>query len=491
MVRERTNCPCLLGIDLGTGSTKAVLVDETGRTIGAGTASHEVRSPCPGWVEGDPEGWWASALNAVGRAISAATVGGRPPEVVGIGLSGQMHGVLLVDADARPLGPAVLWADQRAVAEADAYGALPEALRLALANPVAPGMTGPLLAWLRANEPQRYGSARWALLAKDWLRARLTGEVASDPSDASGTLLADVERRTWCLEAVDALGLRASLLPPISASDACGGYLLPDAASALGLPPGLPVAVGAGDTAAALVGQGTPAPGVVVLNVGTGAQAIVRRSRPEPDRRLRYHVFAEAGSGYFALAAIQAAGLAFEWAWAALGCDWAEAYRLLAEAHPGSGGAVFVPHVAGSRSPRMALRANGGFVGLRLATSRSELVRSVFEGVAFSIREAVECLPEFGDRTEVRLVGGGSVAPVWQQLLADALGRPIVVAPAEHASARGAALLAARVAGLEVGDGEVSSQPTNVVEVSSATGALAEVYGRWRGWSERLLEPPG
>lgn len=482
---------CLLGIDLGTGSTKAVLVDEEGRTVGVGASAHEVRSPRAGWAESDAEAWWTSAREAVQWALAEATGAGRPPRVLGLGLSGQMHGALLVDEEARPLRPAVLWADQRAVAEADAYRAFPEALRLALANPVTPGMTGPLLAWLRANEPERYSTARWALLAKDWLRARLTGEVASDPSDASGTLLADVERRGWCFEAVEALGLRSSLLPPISASDAEGGRLLPEAASALGLPSGLPVAVGAGDTAAALVGQGPPELGVVVLNVGTGAQAVVRRLRPEPDRDLRYHVFAEAGSGYFALAAIQAAGLAFEWAWAALGCDWTEAYRLLAEARPVAGGAVFVPHLAGSRSPHMATGASGGFVGLRLATSRADLVRAVFQGVAFSIREAAECLPELSDGSEVRLAGGGSVVPAWQQLLADALGRPIVVAAAEHASARGAALLAASVAGVAVGDGAASSESTAVVEVSPEAGPLAEAYGRWREWSERLLEPPG
>jgi len=365
-VRVRASRPCLLGIDLGTGSTKAVLVDDSGQTVGVGVSANEVRSPRPGWVESDPEAWWASTCNAVGRALSAATTGDRPPQVVGIGLSGQMHGAVLVGADARPLGPAVLWADQRALAEADRYRALPEALRQAVGNPVAPGMTGPVLLWLEANEPERYGSARWALVAKDWLRARLTGELASDPSDASGTLLADLERRAWSPEVTGALGLRPSLLPPILASDALGGSLLASAASALRLAAGLPVAVGAGDTAAALVGQGPPGLGVVVLNVGTGAQAVVRRLRPEPDERLRYHVFAEAGSGYFALAAVQAAGLAFEWAWRALGCDWAEAYRLLGEAPSGARGVVFVPHLAGSRSPDMAPRASGGFVGARL-----------------------------------------------------------------------------------------------------------------------------
>jgi xylulokinase len=490
-VRVRASRPCLLGIDLGTGSTKAVLVDDSGQTVGVGVSANEVRSPRPGWVESDPEAWWASTCNAVGRALSAATTGDRPPQVVGIGLSGQMHGAVLVGADARPLGPAVLWADQRALAEADRYRALPEALRQAVGNPVAPGMTGPVLLWLEANEPERYGSARWALVAKDWLRARLTGELASDPSDASGTLLADLERRAWSPEVTGALGLRPSLLPPILASDALGGSLLASAASALRLAAGLPVAVGAGDTAAALVGQGPPGLGVVVLNVGTGAQAVVRRLRPEPDERLRYHVFAEAGSGYFALAAVQAAGLAFEWAWRALGCDWAEAYRLLGEAPSGARGVVFVPHLAGSRSPDMAPRASGGFVGARLASSRAELVRAVFEGVAFSIRAAAECLPELGPRTEVRLVGGGSLEPAWRQLLADALGRPLVVASAEHASARGAALLAARVAGVEVGDGGASGEPAAVVEVSAEAGSLADAYGRWREWCERLLEPPG
>jgi len=483
--------PCLLGIDLGTGSTKAVVVDPGGRVVSVGVESHAVCTPRPGWAESDPEAWWRSTLGAVNGALQAAVAHGHAPDVAALGLAGQMHGAVLVDAGRRPIGRAILWADQRAEAEAEAYSGLAPALRRALGNPVAPGMTGPVLAWLAAHDPERYRTARWALQAKDYLRARLTGTVVTEPSDASGTLLADLEQRNWCSEVVSALGLRGDLLPAVIASDSLAGSLLPEAASAVGLRAGVPVATGAGDTAAALVGPDAPGLGVVTVNVGTGAQVVARRLRPEPDEQFRYHVFAEAGDGYFALAAVQAAGLAFEWAWTALGCDWSQAYGLLEEAPVGAGGAIFVPHLAGSRSPRMAPSATGGFVGLRLSATRADLVRAVFEGVAFSIREAAESLPELAKASEVRIVGGGSVAPAWRQLLADVLGRPLRVTSAPHASARGAALLAAKAAGLVVGDGDTDDHPAEVVEPSRDAGALESAYECWREWSERLVVPPG
>src|SRR5918997_4501019 len=237
----------LLGLDLGTSSVKALLMAEDGDILGEGSASYAVRAPRPGWAESTPEDWWAAALEATGAAV-----GRRGTEVTALGLSGQMHGVVLVDEIGLPLRPAVTWADARPGAELAAYRRLDRDLDRRLANPSAVGMAGPSLLWLRDHEPDAYTSARWALQPKDWLRMRLTGEAATEPSDASATLLYDLRSDGWAYRVVEALGLRPDLLPPLVASADVAGTLTRDAAGHLGLRAGLPVAAGAGETPAAL-----------------------------------------------------------------------------------------------------------------------------------------------------------------------------------------------------------------------------------------------
>lgn len=467
--------PLSLGLDLGTGSVKALLLDRQGQELSVASAPLQVGRPRLDWAEASPDGWWEATENAVSQLPPTLRA-----NVACLGLSGQMHGVVLAHRDARWVRPAILWLDRRAEGAQVAYQAMAPGLKHALGNPFTPGMAGPMLWWLAANQRGPLDEADFALQPKDWLRLRLTGQAGSEPSDASGTLLYDLPAAWWSSSACQAFGIPERLLPPLgnSAGDRAG-TLGDGAAASLGLAPGLPVAFGAADTAAALVGTGLVSPGPVQLTVGTGAQVVVVRSSPQPDQALRYHLFSAAQPrSWYALAAVQAAGAAFTWAFANLACTWPEAYSLLERSPVGSHGVVFVPHVAGARSPSMDSTATAGFYNLRLSNDRADLVRSVFEGVAFSIAEAADCLPELDGAPAVRLAGGGSTQPEWRQILSDVLAKPLEVLESPNASPRGAALLGLEAAGLPVPPTElaVSSQ----VEPRAAQAqAWADAYGRW------------
>ncbi len=447
----------LLGLDLGTGSAKALLLAEDGAVAGEGSASYEVRSPRSGWAESGAEDWW----NAVAAATRSA-LGGRGREVTALGLSGQMHGVVLSDPGGHPLRDAILWADSRSGGELDAYRRLDRDLRHSLANPPAVGMAGPSLLWLGRNEPEVYGAARWALQPKDWLRLRLTGEAASEPSDASATLLYDLLSDRWAYPVVEALGLRPDLLAPLVPSGGAAGELVRPAAEELGVRAGLPVAAGAADTAAAMLGCGLLEPGPVQLTIGTGAQVFTAKRKPEPDPNGRTHLYRAAAPGlWYSMAAIQNAGLALEWARKLLGASWEEVYVEAFSVAPGAGGVSFLPYLSGERTPRFDPAARGAWTGLGLDHTRAHLLRAALEGVAFALREGVEALEEAGTRVpELRLAGGGSggeEGEPWRRLLADVLGRPLRLLPdgvASVASARGAALLAGLASGVyrSVGD---------------------------------------
>lgn len=474
-----------LGIDLGTGSTKAVLLGPDGTELGVASAPVRLSNPKAGWAEADAQDWWGSVRSAVTEVTGDA--GG---DVACIGLSGQMHGVILARADGGAVRPAILWLDGRAGGALGAYQALPRPAARRLGNPFIPGMAGPILHWLAHHEPGHLQEADYALQAKDWLRLRLTGGAGAEPSDASGTLLYDIFDNTWDEEVAEGLGVPARLLAPISPSGALAGPLGSGPAADLGLRPGLPVAYGGADTAAALIGSGLVDVGPVQLTVGTGAQVVALRRQPAPDDRLRYHVFASAvPSQWYALAAVQAAGVAFNWALEVFGLDWDQAYQLL-DARPGRrGGPLFVPHLAGARSPSMDFTAQGGFYGAQVAHDRADMVRAVFEGVAFSILEAAAALPEFAADEAVYLAGGGSTRPEWRQLLSDVLGKPVLVLGTTNASAKGAALLGALAAGLV---GEARGDLRVVGEVTPQAGParrLARTYERWREAAAIRLQP--
>ena len=479
----------LLGLDLGTGSVKALLLDEDGTSLGEGSAPYPVNSPHPGWAETSPEAWWMAVAEAVREAV-----GNRGRDITAVGLSGQMHGVVLTDEDGRPLRPAVLWADTRSTGQLAAYRDLDDDARRRLANPPATGMAGPTLLWLRDNEPEVYSSARWALQPKDWLRLRLTGEVSTEPSDASATLLYDLPAGGWDYETLETLGLRGELLAPIATSWETAGFLTPEVARHLDLESGVPVAAGAGDTAAAMLGSGLLEVGRAQLTVGTGGQILVPVAHPEPDPHGRTHLYRAAAPGlFYAMAAVQNAGLALEWSRKVLGASWDEVYEEAFAVPPGAGGASFLPYLSGERTPHLDPEARGAWTGLGLDHTRGHLLRAALEGVAFGLREGVEALEAAGKRLpDLRLAGGGTAKEPWRQLLADILARPLRLLPddvAGTASARGAALLAGVANGAYESVEQtlaLAPETRESVEPGPANGDYETAYQRYKELYPRL-----
>jgi xylulokinase len=425
-----------LGIDLGTSSVKVMVLDAQGRTQGLARQEYTVKSPHPGWAEGDPQEWWMAVVTAVQAVMTQV----GQVKVAAIGLSGQMHGIVPVDAQGQPVRDAILWADGRAQEELAHYQALPAATRQRLANPLVAGMAGPMLCWLARHEPARYAATRWMLQPKDWLRFCLTGRIVTDPSDASATLLYDLPADDWARDVVDTLGLRQELLPEILPSTSIAGPLTEQAAQVLSLAAGTPVAVGAADTAAAALGTSLLMPEPVQLTLGTGAQIIRLRSQPLADATLRTHLYRAAGeASWYSMAAVQNAGLALDWVRNLLGASWDEMYATIDTVVPGAQGLVFRPYLT---QERFLPATAGAFLNLRLHHRREHLLRAALEGVAFTIRYALELLPGGEQMKLIRLAGGGSMHEGWCHLLADALQCKLVAVDTPDASARGAALLA-------------------------------------------------
>jgi len=438
--------PALLGIDLGTSSVKAVVMDLTGALLAQASADYPVSNPHVGWAETDPELWWSAITTAVRQAAAASDA-----RISGIGLSGQMHGVVPTDASGRPVRPAMLWADARALDQLAVYRDLPAAVAARLANPLTPGMAGPLLAWLAIHERTSYRATRWALQPKDWVRGRLTGLFDSEPSDASATLLYDIPSDTWDLDVMMALGLDPGMFPPLlpHAGDLAGD-LLASAAAALGLHPGIPVAAGAADAAAAALGSGLTEPDQAQLTIGSGAQIVLPATAavlPSAGQPVTHLYRAATEKGWYEMAAVLNGGLTLNWVRRLLGASWAELYDSAA-VPARADDPIFLPHLNGERTPYMDTSLRGSWTGLDPRHDRVSLLRSALEGVAFTIRAALDSLPGVAGRVDhLRLAGGGSIAPAWRQLLADVLGYPLHAVQIPAASGRGAAMLGARAAG--------------------------------------------
>ena len=437
------NTVCTLGLDLGTSSAKAVVVDTGGQVLAQASAGYAVTSAAAGYAESEPADWWSAVTACARQAVHAA--GARP---AAIGLSGQMHGLVMAAADGEALRPALLWADSRATGALHAYRLLGSGALARLANPLAPGMTGPLLMWIAEHEPRTYTGARWALQPKDWLRARLTGEVYAEPSDASASLLYDVMGDRWDREVVSALGLDARLLAPLLPSaGALAGHLVAGAGTELGLPAGIPVAAGAADTAAAALGSGV-GPGDIQLTVGTGAQVIRPLVAPVSRAQAGVNLYRSATpAGWYQMGATLSAGLSLNWVREIMNASWAELYA--SAGHPGRAhDPIFVPHLSGERTPYSDPGLRGSWTALSLADDRTSVLRSALEGAAFAIGDALDALIAGQHPPCLRLAGGGTLAAGWRQLLADVLGVPLHAVDVPAASGRGAALLGAHAAGL-------------------------------------------
>ena len=461
----------VVGIDLGTQSVKVAAVNDEGRVIATATRPYAVTSPHPGWAESDPAEWLAATVDAANEVM-----GGLDDEPEAVGLSGQMHGVVACTGDGAPLRPAITWADGRSAEQAARISAELGPGELArLGSAAFPGFAGPTLAWLADHEPSVLADARWALQPKDWLRLVLTGNAATDPSDASGTLLYDIVDGRWSEAAMAAARVRPDLLAPVASSSAVGGEI----GSLGGALAGLPVAVGGADAACGVRGLGLPS-GRGAIALGTGAQISSVLDSPRPDETLRTHTFATTGAigeAWYRLGAVQSGGLALERAIAWLGADTAEAQRVLAHGiEPGD--PLFWPFVAGERSPYLDPTLRAGWSGLSLGTSREAMLRSVLEGMAYAVSAAYAAVCESGaaPAEPVTLLGGGSRDPAYVRLLATALDAALQPAEVGDATVVGAARLAGMAAGRSIPPAGVRE---DAIVTPNADALITERQARW------------
>lgn len=471
----------LLGIDIGTSGTKALVCDEGGDVLATATAAHpDPTGGGPGWSEQQPADWWDATVKAVAEVLENA--GLRGEDVSAIGLSGQMHGLVCLGDDdppsARALRPAILWNDQRTVAECEelehAAGGR-ETLIEMTGNPALTGFTAPKILWVRKHEPRIYENTRHLLLPKDYIRFRMTGRYATEVGDASGTSLLDVTRRTWNDDLLGRLEIDKALLPECHESHVVSGKLTAWAASELGLARGTPVVGGSGDQPAGAVGNGIVDAGVVSATMGTSGVVFAHADEPRRDPLGRVHTMCSAVEGRWCVfGCILAAGGAFQWFRNTLGQNEVDQARrkgvdpyelLVAEAErskPGAGGLMFLPYLTGERCPHPDPYARGGWLGLTTRHTRSDMIRALLEGVTFGMTDALRIIQHMGVHVDnVRLSGGGARSPFWRQLQTDAYNLPTAVINAKEGPAYGVAILAG------VGTGVWNSVPEACAAVIS------------------------
>lgn len=447
----------VLGIDLGTSSVKVVVVDSLGQVAGTGQERYPTAHPEPRASEQDPDDWWRAA----GRACRAALALADSRSVAAIGVTGQMHGTVLVDAGSRPLAPAIIWSDGRGVdAAAHLTSALGAEHLIALpGSPVASGFQAATLLWLRETAPDLVERASRVTTPGGYLRLMLTGEHSVDPSDASGTLLFDVHERRWSTEIAAAVGIDVGLLPTVVSSAEIAGTVTPAAAVHLGIDPGIPVAAGGADAACAALGSGVTDPASVLLTFSTGAQVLQPRTDVATDPLGRLHTFCSAvppgprSPGWYTMGATLAAGMALSWLSDQIlqrpAVDSIQSLIDAADAVPaGSRGVVFLPHLIGERTPLMDPSARGAYIGLSVTHDQADLARATVEGIAFATYDAFLALRELGQAPQrIVLAGGGARFGLWRQIVADLFDLPAVTLMGDDQTAIGAAILAGAAIG--------------------------------------------
>ena len=487
-----------LGIDVGTTAVKALVVDESGVVVGDAESPQEVCVPQPGWSEQNPSDWWRGTVDAVRAACGQADV----RDVAAIGLSGQMHSSVLLDDADEVLRPAILWNDVRTTAQCryitDKVGNT--GLRRMVGNPALEGFTAPKLLWVRDVEPDVFDEVRTLLLPKDYIRLLMTGETATEPSDAAGTLLFDVVNSRWSEEMVGALELDPSILPPVVGSSSVSGRLTSDAAEALGLRAGTPVVGGGADNAAASVGSGVVAEGAMQTSIGTSGAVVAPIGQPRVDPGMRIHSFNHAVPHmWYLMGVVLSAGAALGWfRRMLLGSNGVRlSYEeLIAEATGVPGGAdglTFLPYLTGERTPHADSNARGVFVGLHSGHERGHLVRAVLEGVTFALRDSLELMRGLGvDATESVAVGGGARSAIWRQMQADVLGVPVVTVGPSGGAPYGAAVLAAVGSGVFATVKDACQAWIHPLDRIAPQSGVADAYGgayeRYRRLYPRLKD---
>ena len=452
----------LLGIDLGTSATKTVLFDEECRVVASASREYPLYQPRNGWAGQEPEDWWLAAKDTIRQVMESAGVAAE--DIAGIGISGQMHGLVMLDREGRVLRRAILWCDQRTGAQCEAITRLVGADRLiaVTANPALTGFTASKILWVREHEPEIYARCAHILLPKDYLRYRLTGEFATEVSDASGMQLLDVPHRCWSEEILQKLDIDPVLLAKVYESPEITGEVTKEAAADTGLRPGTPVVGGAGDNAAAAVGTGVVTEGNAFTTLGTSGVVYAHTDHPAIDPQGRVHTFCCAVPGsWHVMGVTQAAGLSLKWLRDTMFLDAVrtaegmglDPYVLMdrqaARVPIGSNRLLYLPYLMGERTPHLDPDCRGAFIGLSAMHTRYDMLRAVMEGVVFSQRDSLEVLREMGVNPQTMLAcGGGGRSPLWRQMLADVYGCPVATTVSQEGPALGVAILAGVGAGL-------------------------------------------
>jgi xylulokinase len=496
-----------LGIDVGTSGTKTLLLSDNGKVLATAESPHTLLTPKPGWSEQLPENWYAAAAAATRAAIRKARV--KPASIRAVGLSGQMHGSVFLDARGRVLRPALLWNDQRTAAqcaqiESTAGGRA--ALLQMVSNPALTGFTAPKILWLRENEPAKYEKCRQILLPKDYLRFRLTGEFATEVSDASGTLLLNVKTRAWHEGLIGLLGIDKSLLPRVVESHEVTGMVTPAAAKDFGIPAGIPVVGGAGDQAAGAVGTGVVLPGLVSASMGTSGVIFAASPGPQTDPLGRVHTMCHAIPGTWCVfGCMLSAGGSFQYIRNTLFSEQLRKLNDPGQLYPamideargapaGSEGLFYLPYLTGERCPHPDPHARAAFIGLTPRHTRAHMLRATLEGITFGMREQIDIFREMGiPISQVRASGGGARSEFWRQLQADMYQAPVVTITVAEGAALGAAILAAVGAGAYKSVPEIcksiiqvrhTSRPNkkSAASYAAAYARYAELYPALQSW---------
>ena len=442
----------VLGIDVGTGGTRAVLLDEAGAVVASATCEHaSISAPQIGWAEQDPRDWWRATCAAIQECLQLARV--PASEIASVGLTGQMHGMVLLDVSGEVLRPAIIWCDQRTEAQGRAITEKIGSRRLIelTANPALTNFTLTKIWWVQEHEPQIWSRVRTVLLPKDYARFRMTGARACDVADASGTLLFDVAHRRWSAAMAEVSNIKPEILPQIFESPEISGRISEEGARATGLRAGTPVIAGAGDQAAGAVGMGIVRPGAVSATIGTSGVVFAATATPTMDPQGRIHTFCHAvPERWHVMGVTQAAGFSLRWFRDEL-CAGANGNRIAydeltaeaAKTKPGADGLLWLPYLMGERTPHLDPDARGALVGLTAQHTRGHVVRAILEGVAFSLRDTLTIFRELNlPIASIRLGGGGARGKLWRQIQADVYGMPVEILEAEEGAAYGAALLA-------------------------------------------------
>ena len=492
----------VIGIDVGTSSTRALLCNVKGDVLASAVKEYPLSTPRPGWSEQDPEDWWTATVATVTAVVE--TSGVDRGDIQGVGLSGQMHGSVFLDDSDAVLRPAILWNDQRTAEEcAEITDKVGRERLLALAcNPALTGFTAPKILWVRKHEPEVYDKARKILLPKDYVRLRMTGEYATEVSDASGTLLLDVGKRTWSGEILSALEIDSGLLPAVHESPEVSGRVTEGAGAELGLRAGTPVVGGGGDQAAGGVGNGIVKRGVISATMGTSGVVFAFADSVETDPQGRAHTFCHAVPGkWHVMGVVLAAGGSLQWFRNTLGeleaeqakkcgCDTYEILTEMAEeAVAGSEGLFWLPYLTGERTPHADPYARACWIGLTQRHDKAELVRSVMEGATYAMRDSLAIVRELGIPVEeIRLSGGGARSAFWRQMQADIYGQEVCTINASEGPAFGVALLAGVGTGMYGSVEEACEATISVVSRTEVREAQRAIYERTYPVYRKLYE---